>query len=86
MLQKIDEQISVMALYHPGQLYPLPYLLKWQNRRYRINKVDLCHPVWEGKTLHHIFSVCDGTTYFRLNLNTRSQQWALEEISDGLPT
>lgn len=38
----------------------------------------------EGKTLHHIFSVSDGTIFFRLNFNTRAMQWRLEEVSDGL--
>lgn len=85
MTERIDEEISVMALYYPNKRNPLPCRIRWRNRDYTIEKVDLCHPVWEGKRLHHIFSVCDGTTYFRLNFNTRSMQWILEEISDGLP-
>ncbi len=84
MLLHVDEPVGVMALYYPNQRNPLPYRIKWKARYYTILKVDLCHPVWEGKTLHHIFSVSDGTTFFRLNFNTRSMQWRLEEVSDGL--
>lgn len=85
MIQRIDEQVSVFALYYPNRRNPLPCRIRWNHRLYEIKKVDLCHPVWEGKVLHHIFSVSDGTTYFRLDFNTRSMQWTLEEISDGLP-
>jgi hypothetical protein len=86
MTERIDEQVGVMALYYPNRRNPLPYRIKWKDRYYTIKDVDFRHPVWEGRTLHHIFSVCDGTNYFRLNFNTRSMQWILEEISDGLPS
>jgi hypothetical protein len=60
-------------------------MMKWSGRYYKLRKVDLCHPVWEGRTLHHIYSLSDGVTYFRLDFNTRSQQWTLVETDDGLP-
>ena len=84
MLQQIDEPVGVMVLYYPNRRNPLPYRIKRGAHYYTIRQVDLHHTVWEGKTLHHIFSVSDGTTFFRLNFNTRSMQWQLEEISDGL--
>ena len=85
MVEPINEEVGVVTIYDPQKQINLPYKLRWKGRYYTFTKVDLCHPVWEGKTLHHIFSMCDGTTYFRLNFDTRSLHWKLEEISDGLP-
>jgi len=85
MIEKINEEVGIVTIYDPIRQTTLPYRLRWKGRYYVFEKVDLCHPVWEGKTLHHIYSLSDGTTYFRLNFNTRSLHWILEETSDGLP-
>jgi hypothetical protein len=84
MTQSINEEVAVVAVFDPNMSSKWPYKMRWNGRYFTFNKVDLEHPVWEGKTLHHIFSVCDGTTFFRLNLDTRSLRWTLEETSDGL--
>lgn len=84
MTETIDEDVGVVTLYDPKRRVPLPCLIKWRGQRYVIKKVDLHHTLWEGRTLHHIYSLCDGTTFFRLDFNTRSLQWRLTEVSDGL--
>jgi|BEDMetMinimDraft_2_1075160.scaffolds.fasta_scaffold02955_5 hypothetical protein len=85
MVEKIKEKVGVVVIFDPQRAVPLPWRIRWRNRYYTITKVDFCHPVWEGKTLYHIYSVCDGNTFFRLAFNTKTQQWTLEEISDGNP-
>ena len=85
MTDHLDEEVGVIAIYQAGKPNPLPWKVKWKNRYLTFKQVDLCHPVWEGKTLHYIYSVSDGTSYFRFDYNTRSQQWFLKEVSDGLP-
>ena len=85
MTDHINEEVGVIAIYQAGKPNPLPWKVKWKSRYFTFKQVDLCHSVWDGKTLHYVYSVCNGTSYFRLDYNTRSQKWFLMEMSDGLP-
>ena len=85
MTDHIEEPVGVIAIYQAGKPNPLPWKVKWKQRYFTFRQVDLCHPVWEGKTLHYIYSLSNGTSYFRLDYNTYSQHWLLMEINDGLP-
>jgi hypothetical protein len=85
MTEQLHDEVSVIAVYQAGKATPIPWRVKWKNRHLVFTRVDLCHPVQDGKTLHYVYSVCDGANYYRLDLNTRAQKWFLMEISDGLP-
>lgn len=84
MLESISDPISVVFISEPNPKRVVPYKIKWHGQAYIITKVGLHHPVRKGKTLFHIFSVTDGTRFFRLSLNTDNLLWTLEEVSDGL--
>jgi hypothetical protein len=89
MIQTISEPVSVI-LTCPGPsrsdlVGPRPLSLTWQNRDYIVTKQGLHHTYRSGRTLHHIYSVLAGDLFFRLNLNTDTLRWTLEEVSDGLP-
>lgn len=94
MHETIQEKVSVLTLFQrpqsrhrPGELpnsQAVPLKVRWQGRVYKINKLGLHHTQRAGRILHHIFSVTDGNTFFRLNFNTETLDWILEEISDGL--
>lgn len=84
MQETIKEKVSVVMVYDRQTSQIMPVRLKWQGKEYRLAKLGLHHTVRVGRTLHHIFSVTDGTTFFRLNLDTENLQWTLEQISDGL--
>jgi hypothetical protein len=83
MVTKINQKISVLTIFNADTNNIAPHMLKWNNRKYPITQVGLHHTIHLGKTLHHIFSVTSGTTYFRLNLNTDNLHWILEEIESG---
>ncbi len=57
-----------------------PTSLYWRERQYTITNVGLHHITRQGRTLLHIFSVTDGTTAFKLELNTETLRWRLLEI------
>lgn len=78
MSEVIDEQVSV------NLLSSQPTSMLWRKRQYIITKVCLHHTTREGRTLLHIFSVTDGTTSFKLELNSETLSWKLLEI-DSLP-
>jgi hypothetical protein len=86
MREKINEEVSVVMYYNSRAKVAKPHLLNWQNNDYLLGKVDYHHQVIDGKTLHHIYELCDKeqTLWFRLNLNTSNMHWLLEAVSDGL--
>ncbi len=73
MGEVIDEQVSVNFKKVPTSLY-------WRGRQYTITNVGLHHITRQGRTLLHIFSVTDGTTAFKLELNTETLGWKLLEV------
>ena len=78
MIRKISEPVDVV-------FHHLPISLTWSGRTYPVLKIGLRHTYRDGATRHHIFSVVSSDLFFRLNLNTDSLAWTLEEVSDGLP-
>lgn len=82
MAEVIDEQVSVNLLYNHLKRSASPTSLYWRGRRYTITQVGLHHTVREGRTLLHIFSVTDGTSAFKLELNAETLLWRLLEIDD----
>ena len=73
MAEVIDEQVSVNFMKVPTSLY-------WRGRQYTITNVGLHHISREGRALLHIFSVTDGTTAFKLELNSETLGWKLLEV------
>ncbi len=82
MAEDIHESISVALWSNHTTKKILPYSLYWRNRRYRITNVGFHHAVHEGRTLIHIFSVTDGTTFFKLKFDTETLLWTLLEVAD----
>ena len=80
MAEVIDEQVSVNLLFNHLKRSAAPTSLYWRGRRYTITQVGLHHTTWEGRVLLHIFSVTDGTTAFKLELNAETLSWRLLEI------
>lgn len=78
MIQKISEPVDVV-------FRKAPLALRWSGRTYSVEKIGLRHTYRDGITRHHVFSVVGGNLFFRLNLNTDTLGWTLEEVSDGLP-
>ena len=74
MTEIIDEKISVNLINRE------PTGFFWRGRSYNLTKVGLHHTFREGRVLLHIFSVTDGNTFFKLQLNTETLQWKLVEI------
>jgi len=78
MLQILSEPVQVTFSRQP-------LFLTWAGRSYSVQKLGLHHHYREGRTLHHVYSVVADGLFFRLNLNTDTMSWILQEVSDGLP-
>lgn len=83
MTETIEEPVTVVFISTPSPKRIVPWKLKWRNHMYTITQIGLHHPIRQGRTLYHIFSVTDGNTFFRLAFDTDNMLWTLEEVSDG---
>jgi hypothetical protein len=84
MGEQLNEKVSVITVYDRETGSILPKRIKWHNREYTITKLGYHHTVRFGRALMHIFHVTDGSTAFRLRLDTETLHWILEEVYDEL--
>lgn len=82
MSETINEKASVITVYDHTNGKAFPWRIKWRGRVYPVTQIGYHHTRKHGNTLHHIFSVTAGSLYFRLDLNTQTLAWIIEEISD----
>lgn len=82
MRESLEEPVSVVWGYNAKSQHLQPYLMSWQNRDYKLGKVDFWHKTRRGKTLIHHFSMSDleGQVYFKLALDTENLHWTIEEF------
>lgn len=80
MSEFIDESVSVALASSHTSHTAVPCVIGWRGRQYKINKVGLHHTTREGRVLFHIFSVSDGTTFFKLRFDTETLGWRLLEV------
>ena len=73
----MSESIEVIASFTKNGVFP--YILKWGQRRYKILKVNLVHPIKEGAVRIYFFSVSDGANAWKLGFNTESLKWWIED-------
>lgn len=85
MTHPINEPISVITVYNSDKQSVMPYKLSWHGRDYKITKLGYHHRIRVGRTLLHIFSVCTENTAFKLQLNTDTLHWLLEEVYEESP-
>ncbi|OGG07836.1 hypothetical protein A2872_03275 [Candidatus Gottesmanbacteria bacterium RIFCSPHIGHO2_01_FULL_42_12] len=55
-----------------------PLELVYRGRSIKITQVGLHHKYYEGRILHHVYSVASETAFYRLNFNTENLIWILE--------
>ena len=80
MPESINESVSVDLLSNSLQGKAYPWVVHWHGRRYSIRQIGLHYTERIGRTLFHVFSVSDGTTFFKLRFDTENLGWKLVEI------
>ncbi len=58
----------------------MPRAMRWNNRTYPIDRVNMVHSSNNGECKLFFFSVSDKTNYFKLQLNTSNLEWRLVEM------
>lgn len=82
MSEHISERVSVITVYDNENGKAYPWRIKWRGRVYTVTEVGYHHTRESGNTLCHIFSVATSSLFFRLNLNTATLSWTVEDIQD----
>ena len=78
MFEKLDEPIEVLVKFSGAKVSPS--FFRWQNRTYKIEKINLVHKERDGNDKIYYFSVSDNANFFRLAFFTRDLSWRIQEL------
>lgn len=78
MYEKLDEKIDVLVEFSDGKV--LPNFFRWQDRTYKIEKINLVHSERKGNDKIYYFSVSNNVNFFRLAFFTRDLSWRIQEL------
>lgn len=82
MHEFVHEPIDVVVSFCQNRV--IPKRMRWNNREYEIDRVNLIHTAREGQKRVFYFSVSDKTNYFKLKLDPEYLKWHLVELyADG---
>jgi len=76
--EKVDEQVEVLVKFKGKTIFPA--YLKWRDKTYKIEKLNMVHREKAGEDKVYYFSCSDSVNFFRLSFSTRDLSWKLEEI------
>ena len=78
MFESINEKIKVLVEFDGSKV--MPKFIKWRNKTYRIEKLNMVHKERDGNDKIYYFSVSDNVNFFRLSFHTRDLGWIIEEL------
>lgn len=78
---EVRDRVSVLAKFEGGRL--LPVLMRWQGRRYWIQKLNLHHEQPRGGDRLHFYSVTTDAGECVLRYSRNDLSWTLEEVGFG---
>ena len=78
MHQFLNDPIDVTASFCQNRVTPKH--MRWNEREYQIDQVNLVHTAREGQKRIFYFSVSDAANYFKLKLDPEYLEWHLVEL------
>jgi hypothetical protein len=76
--QEIGEKIKVLAVFKNGTIFP--HIFEWNNRRHKVDKVNLSYQEREGQSINYYFAVESGGLVAKLKYNDKGMDWSIEEV------
>lgn len=86
MREQCHDKVSMLAVFAPatrGGVRVVPQVMRWQGRRWRVDKMGLYHPERRGSKRIHIFAFSSDETAFRVELDPDTLEWTLTEVFYG---
>ncbi len=77
-LASYHDPISVLASFRGGEVKPVAF--KWGGRDWQVKQVNLVSAARDGRAKLIYFSVSDEANAFKLQFNSETLEWALEEV------
>jgi len=82
MHELLNDPVDVMVSFADNRV--LPRAMRWNQKDYKIENINLVHTVREGRKKIFYFSVSDLNNYFKLKLDPENLDWRLVELyTDG---
>lgn len=78
MIQKLNDQISVLGLFQAGQLKPLRFI--WQKRSFKISCITTCYQIKDGGVTRQVFAVESLGNIYKLIYSPLDSTWVLDEV------
>jgi hypothetical protein len=85
MIEQVNEPVSVVMIYaHGDKKKTKPWFVEWRKKRWLITELGLPYQHSQGRDLISMYQViAENGLCMKLSHNTRTNQWLLEEVSDG---
>lgn len=80
-MNQINEPVNVWAFFNNTKIEP--HIFFWQNRRIKIDKINLVHHSRDGDQTFYYFSVLAENNFFRLKFDPAKFKWWLEQVEEG---
>lgn len=74
----VNEKINVLAVFKNGVI--IPYVFSWQNKKRKVEKINLRYQERIGSSVNYYFAIESGGFVGKLSYNDQSMIWVLEEI------
>lgn len=76
--QEIGEKIKVLAIFKNGTIFP--HVFEWNNRRHKIDKVNLSYQERDGESINYYFAIEAKGLVAKLKYNDKDMDWSIEEV------
>jgi hypothetical protein len=74
----VNEKINVLAVFKNGTIFP--YIFSWQNKKRKIEKVNLRYQERNGSFINYYFAIESNGFIGKLKYDSNSMIWTLEEV------
>lgn len=79
VLTELNDRVDVLAKFTAGKL--LPVIIRWQGRRYWVQKLNLHHSERKGGDTLHFYAVSTEVGDCTLRYSQQDLSWRLLEVS-----
>jgi len=74
----LNERIEVLAWFKGGKIHPRMFM--WNNKEYKINKVNYNWQERQGEAVINYFSVDTGANLYQISFSNTALSWRIDKI------